>query len=95
MQTLTSSIVFGNIFSEINQLVAEATSTVQVVVGLIGIIAAIVIAAKGQWRINSIIIGIVVGGLLIWGAVSGVPYMADQADSTIGAGVMMPAALIG
>lgn len=85
------SMVIGNIFTEINRLVAQATSTVQVVVVLLGIIAALVIAAKGSWRINSIVIGVLVGGLLIWGAVAGVPWMADQAQSTIGAAVIIPA----
>lgn len=93
--TITSAIhdsmVIGNIFTEINRLVAQATSTVQVVVVLLGIIAALVIAAKGSWRINSIVIGVLVGGLLIWGAVAGVPWMADQAESTIGTAVITPA----
>ena len=62
---LHDSIVVGNIFTEINRLVAQATSTVQVVVVLLGIIAALVIAAKGSWRINSIVIGVLVGGLLV------------------------------
>lgn len=88
---LHDSIVVGNIFTEINRLVAQATSTVQVVVALLGIIAALVIAAKGSWRINSIVIGVLVGGLLIWGAVAGVPWMADQAQSTIGTAVITPA----
>ena len=88
---LHDSIVVGNIFTEINRLVAQATSTVQVVVVLLGIIAALVIAAKGSWRINSIVIGVLVGGLLIWGAVAGVPWMADQAQSTIGTAVITPA----
>lgn len=88
---LHDSMVIGNIFTEINRLVAQATSTVQVVVVLLGIIAALVIAAKGSWRINSIVIGVLVGGLLIWGAVAGVPWMADQAQSTIGAAVIIPA----
>ena len=83
-------VVVGNIFSEINRLVAQATSTVQVVVALLGIIAALVIAAKGSWRINSIVIGVLVGGLLIWGAVAGVPWMADQAQSTIGTALVLP-----
>ncbi|MEI5005114.1 hypothetical protein AB0O26_09780 [Micrococcus luteus] len=88
---LHDSMVIGNIFTEINRLVAQATSTVQVVVVLLGIIAALVIAAKGSWRINSIVIGVLVGGLLIWGAVAGVPWMADQAESTIGTAVITPA----
>ena len=88
---LHDSMVIGNIFTEINRLVAQATSTVQVVVVLLGIIAALVIAAKGSWRINSIVIGVLVGGLLIWGAVAGVPWMADQAQSTIGTAVITPA----
>ena len=88
---LHDSMVIGNIFTEINRLVAQATSTVQVVVVLLGIIAALVIAAKGSWRINSIVIGVLVGGLLIWGAVTGVPWMADQAESTIGTAVITPA----
>lgn len=88
---LHDSMVIGNIFTEINRLVAQATSTVQVVVVLLGIIAALVIAAKGSWRINSIVIGVLVGGLLIWGAVAGVPWMADQAESTIGTAVIIPA----
>lgn len=88
---LHDSMVIGNIFTEINRLVAQATSTVQVVVVLLGIIAALVIAAKGSWRINSIVIGVLVGGLLIWGAVAGVPWMADQAQSTIGTAVIAPA----
>ena len=88
---LHDSMVIGNIFTEINRLVAQATSTVQVVVVLLGIIAALVIAAKGSWRINSIVIGVLVGGLLIWGAVAGVPWMADQAQSTIGTAVIIPA----
>ncbi|WP_295015302.1 hypothetical protein [uncultured Micrococcus sp.] len=88
---LHDSIVVGNIFTEINRLVGQATSTVQVVVALLGIIAALVIAAKGSWRINSIVIGVLVGGLLIWGAVAGVPWMADQAQSTIGTAVITPA----
>lgn len=88
---LYDSMVIGNIFTEINRLVAQATSTVQVVVVLLGIIAALVIAAKGSWRINSIVIGVLVGGLLIWGAVAGVPWMADQAESTIGTAVITPA----
>lgn len=88
---LHDSMVIGNIFTEINRLVAQATSTVQIVVVLVGIIAALVIAAKGSWRINSIVIGVLVGGLLIWGAVAGVPWMADQAQSTIGTAVIIPA----
>ena len=88
---LHDSMVIGNIFTEINRLVAQATSTVQVVLVLLGIIAALVIAAKGSWRINSIVIGVLVGGLLIWGAVAGVPWMADQAESTIGTAVITPA----
>ena len=88
---LHDSMVIGNIFTEINRLVAQATSTVQVVVVLLGIIAALVIAAKGSWRIISIVIGVLVGGLLIWGAVAGVPWMADQAESTIGTAVITPA----
>ena len=64
---------------------------VQIVVVLVGIIAALFIAAKGSWRINSIIIGVFVGGLVIWGAVAGVPWMADQAESTIGTAVITPA----
>ena len=85
------SMVIGNIFTEINRLAAQATSTVQIVVVLVGIIAALFIAAKGSWRINSIIIGVFVGGLVIWGAVAGVPWMADQAESTIGAAAIIPA----
>ena len=88
---LHDSIVVGNIFTEINRLVGQPTTTVQVVVALLGIIAALVIAAKGSWRINSIVIGVLVGGLLIWGAVAGVPWMADQAQSTIGTAVIIPA----
>ncbi|MEO4039924.1 hypothetical protein [Micrococcus luteus] len=87
---MSDYVVVGNIFSEINRLVAQATSTVQVVVALLGIIAALVIAAKGSWRINSIVIGVLVGGLLIWGAVAGVPWMADQAQSTIGTALVLP-----
>ena len=84
---LSNAVVIGNIFTEINRLVGQATSTVQVVVVLLGIIAALMIAAKGSWRLNSIVIGVLVGGLLIWGAVAGVPWMAEQAESTIGMGL--------
>lgn len=84
-------IVFGNIFQEINRLTAQATTTVQTVAVLIAIVIGLVVAGKGGWKLNSIIMGIVVGGLLIWGSISGIQYMADQADSTIGMGLVGPA----
>lgn len=84
------AIVVGNIFTEINRLVAQATTTVQAAVILLGIIAFIVISARGSWRMNAVFMGVVLGGLLIWGAIAGVPWMADQAESTIGMGLVAP-----
>ena len=66
---------------------AQQIMRLLIVAALLGIIAALMIAAKGSWRLNSIIIGVLVGGLLIWGAVAGVPWMAEQAESTIGMGL--------
>ncbi|MFI5825495.1 hypothetical protein ACIA8I_41580 [Streptomyces rishiriensis] len=84
------AIVIGNIFSEVNRLVSQATTTIQAAMILVGIIAFIVISGRGSWRMNAVFVGIFVGGLLIWGAIGGVPWMADQAESTIGMGLTTP-----
>lgn len=89
------TIVLGNLFTEINRLVAQATTTVQIIVGLIGLIAFIVISATGKWRVSAIVMGLFVGGLLIWGAIAGVPYLAEQTGSTIQSAPIAAPALLG
>lgn len=57
----------------------ETIVTLQVVGSLIGVVAALVIAAKGRFSIGSGIMGIIVGGVIAWGTF-GVTDVKDQVD---------------
>jgi len=73
----------------------ETTTTLQIVGTLAGVIAFLVISASRRFSIGSTIMGVIVGGLVIWG-VYGVTTVKDKVTdevkpTTPGTGVSAPA----
>ena len=73
----------GGLFDTLTRLLADATVVVKAAGVLVGIIVALmgIIASRG--RVPGILMGIVAGGLVIWGVFSGVDWFSQQVGTEI------------
>ena len=81
-QTATDAMVLGDFFSTFNNLLTKGTTLLQGVVIFCGIFAFIIGASAGRWKTGPVIMAGVAGALIIWFGIQGVPWLADQFDST-------------
>ncbi|PPG77486.1 hypothetical protein C5D98_14985 [Rathayibacter rathayi] len=72
-----------NIFGWFNHLTDQAMTSLNVAIVLIGVGIFALGSVRGKGRIPSILISLVAGGLFIWGGITGVFWMRDQAKGTI------------
>lgn len=73
----------GGLFDTLTRLLADATVVVKAAGVLVGIIVALmgIIASRG--RVPGILMGIIAGGLVIWGVFSGVDWFSQQVGTEI------------
>lgn len=77
-------IVSGNIFTEFNRLVNQATSSFNLLVALIAAVAFLVVAITGSWKLKAVIIGAISAGLIYWLGTGGFETIGDLFGDTIG-----------
>lgn len=81
-QAAADSMVLGDIFSTLNGMLTKATGVLQAVVIFCGVLAFVIGASAGRWKTGPVIMALVAGGLIVWGGIQGVPWLADQVGST-------------
>ena len=78
-----TTVLGADLFTSINNLIAKAQGTFNLLVILLGAVIFLIGSARGKWTLPAILLSALAGGLFIWGGVAGVQWAADSAGTTI------------
>lgn len=81
----STSVQAEGIFNMVEVKSTEALATIRVVGVVIGVVAFLMIAGKARFSVGGTIMGIFLGGLIIWG-VFGVEKVKNSVDEEMGDG---------
>ena len=78
-----TTVLGADLFTSINNLIAKAQGTFNLLVILLGAVIFLIGSARSKWTLPAVLLSLLAAGLFVWGGLQGVQWAADSAGATI------------
>ncbi|MCR4487538.1 hypothetical protein NUV33_00220 [Micrococcus luteus] len=78
-----TTVLGADLFTSINNLIAKAQGTFNLLVILLGAVIFLIGSARGKWTVPAVLLSLLAAALFVWGGLQGVQWAADSAGATI------------